>query len=93
MADRAPRESWAPEHRVHVFWFEKAIAVLVLVGAYFGVKSTDGVAQYFMVGVASVAVWKLFPSFRPVISGVVDRLPFLAGKSGAAALEAGDEEE
>jgi len=74
------REVWGPQHRTHVFWFEKAVAVATLAVATIMVQSTEGNAQYFFIAIGGVGVWKLFPSVRPFVSKIVDRMPILAKK-------------
>lgn len=75
------REVWSEEHRVHVYWFEKAAALGTVIVATWFAPGNEGIAQYFFVGMGSIGLWKLFPSIRPMVSRVVDRLPFLASKT------------
>ena len=77
MADRKPRIQWSQDHRTHVYWAEKGIAGLAfLVGAYMAYNGS-GIGSYTGVGVASVGAYMSFPSIRPILSKIVDRLPFL----------------
>ena len=75
------REQWDADHEQHVYWFEKALAALALVVgggmAYWG----SGVGSYVGAGLASIGVYMVFPNVRPMISGIVDRLPFLAKRA------------
>lgn len=74
------REVWSEEHRVHVYWFEKSVGLGAIIVAVWFVPDTSGIAQYFFIGMGSIGVWKMFPSARPIVSRIVDRLPFLADK-------------
>ena len=74
------REHWSEEHERHVFWGEKIFAgVLILIGAYMAYWGT-GVGAYVGVGMFSVGAYQTFPKLRPLISNIVDRIPFLAEK-------------
>ena len=74
------RQPWSAEHERHVFWGEKIFAGgLLLLGAFMAYWG-DGVGSYVGVGLASVGAYQTFPKLRPVISGLVDRIPFLAEK-------------
>ena len=81
MPDRAKRIRWSVRHRQTVAIVEKVGSGLVLVlgatMAYFG----SGLGQYTGIGLASLGVWGFFPSARPLISDIVDRIPMLAKKT------------
>ena len=53
------------------------VLVLGATMAYFG----EGIGQYTGIGLASLGVWGFFPSARPLISDIVDRIPMLAKKT------------
>ena len=75
------RQPWAPEHERHVFWAEKGLAgVLILLGAFMAYWGA-GIAQYAGVGIASIGSFMFFPKIRPLISGLIDRIPFLTPKT------------
>ena len=78
---RLGREVWSDEHRTHVYWFEKFVALGAVIVATWFVPANEGMAQYFFIGMGSIGLWKLFPSVRPLVSWVVEHLPFLANKT------------
>ena len=67
-------------HRTDVYWFEKGLAAFCLIGgagmAYFG----SGIGPYVGAGLVTTGVFVSFEKARPLISGIVDRLPFLKSK-------------
>ena len=89
MSERNVRDDWGQQKRDQIKKVKMVVAVAVLVVAVPIVVFTEGVAQYFGVGLGSVATWRLFPDSHGVIGGVVDRLPFLKSKPK----ESPDEEE
>jgi hypothetical protein len=82
MPDREPRQQWSERHRTHVYWVEKAVAGFVLVASVFAVPRYTGLAQYFFVALGGAAMFKMFPSVRPLASWLVQRLPFLQSRPG-----------
>ena len=79
IADIEKKKSDAIDTR-RALYFEKGTAAGALLGgslmSYFG----SGVAVYAGVGIASVGAYMLFPKVRPLIKGVIDRLPVLSKK-------------
>jgi len=73
------KEEWGPQHKVHAFWFEKGVGLVVLaVGTYLAFH--DGCLQYFGFAMACFGLNATLPSSRALFSNIVDRLPFLADK-------------
>lgn len=80
MSDTRKREDWGQAHRIDVKKFKVGVAVAVLAISIPMVIWTVGVPQYLGVGMASIALWRLFPDSHQIVSGIVDRLPFLRSK-------------
>lgn len=76
------KEIWPEEHKVHAFWFEKLVGMVLLTGGFYGVLITEPILQYFMVALCAFGLNATLPSARPLFSSIVDRLPFLASKGG-----------
>ena len=81
MPEREKRVRWSARHRRHVAIVEKAGAgVVLIIGAAMAYYGT-GIGQLTGVGLASLGVWGFFPSMRPWLSELVDRVPMLAKKT------------
>ena len=82
MAERAARIRWSARHRRQVWWMEKIGAgVAAVLGLAIVVFTTDRFTQTIGVSVATLGVWGFFPSARPFISDMLDRLPLTANKT------------
>lgn len=75
------RVQWSQKHREHVFWFEKGLAVLLIVAGVVLAREMAGTMQYVGSALLGVGVWVSFPSVRPLLSALVERIPGLAPKS------------
>ena len=81
MPDRGARVQWSQAHRRALVMVKIVLAILALVlggvAGYFG----EGLGQMFGIAIFSVGAWHMFPDMHPILSNVVDRLPFLASKT------------
>ena len=75
MTERDPRIQWTESERKKLHLAGKGLALLFfLIGcgmAYYGF----GIAQYGGVGIAAIGAWNLFPSTRPLLKAILDKLP------------------
>ncbi len=75
------RIEWSERHRQHVALLEKAFAAVVFLLGLGMVIWFEGRVQSVGIGVAAVGLYNFFPDIRPLLSGLADRLPFLASKT------------
>lgn len=87
MSEGDTRPDWGEKHRMHIQLLILIFAGVVLIGSIPLAMFTEGIPQYFGVGLGSIAAFQLFPSARPFLSDLVDRLPFLKSKNGAKEIE------
>ncbi len=82
MSGSRSRVKWSQAHREDMAKIEKVgAAVAFVVGAVLVQVAASRLVEWSGVGLIVLGAWAFFPSARPLISNVVDRLPFLASKT------------
>lgn len=76
------RQPWDKTHERHVFWSEKGMSVVVFFAGMWmlAVHDHEGSRFWQMIGavLVGVGIWGALPSVRPLLSMLIDRVPFLS---------------